>query len=119
MPETSLRWRGENIFTRVPANSGRQAARNHAAPPLSSSAFTSQSQNGRNPVPPGRRQRGLSVVTGKLIYSFAFNSLPAANLTVFDFLILIFAPVFGFTPIRAARSATRNVPNPTSCTVLL
>src|ERR1700678_2646819 len=115
MPETSLRWRGENILTRVPANCDRQAERNHAPPPLSSSA------NPKNRETPSRRGGGDGVSRGygEISYSFPFSSLPAANLTVFDFLILIFAPVFGFTPMRAARSATRNVPNPTNCTVLL
>lgn len=42
------------------------------------------------------------------------RSFPAENFTVFDFLILILAPVFGLIPMRAARSATLNVPKPMS-----
>ena len=39
-------------------------------------------------------------------YSFDFSSFPTANFTAFDALILIFSPVFGFTPSRAFRFTT-------------
>src|SRR5688572_15447319 len=72
-----------------------------------------------NPVS-HRAKRGLWEEKRKSLrdYSLDFRSLPAPNLTFFEALILIFAPVFGFTPIRALRCTTLKVPKPTSCTGL-
>ena len=42
----------------------------------------------------------------KLFYKEALRPAPALNLTDLDALILIFSPVWGFTPSRAARLVT-------------
>lgn len=46
----------------------------------------------------------------------SLRALPALNLGVLAAGISIFAPVWGFFPIRAARSPTLKVPNPTKAT---
>ena len=47
-------------------------------------------------------------------YKIFLNAAPGTNLTVLLALILIFAPVFGLTPMRAFRVAILKVPNPIS-----
>lgn len=46
----------------------------------------------------------------------SFRALPATNFGALLALIVICSPVDGLRPVRSARLATENVPNPTSCT---
>src|SRR5262249_5989995 len=57
-----------------------------------------------------------SFKTAYFLLTAFFNRAPAANLATRAAGILISAPVAGLRPLRAARLATENVPNPTSAT---
>src|SRR3989344_84893 len=61
------------------------------------------------------RNRGYFV--SKSVYLTAsFKTLPALNFGFIEAAICIFSPVRGLIPCRAARFATRNVPNPAMAT---
>ncbi len=55
---------------------------------------------------------GFLGLRGGNYLSLDFKSLPAANFTLLEALILIFSPVLGLIPRRALRLATLNVPKP-------
>ena len=58
-------------------------------------------------------QFALTASTGFYL-SKSLNALPALNAGTFEAAIVIFSPVLGFLPSRAALSRDSNVPNPTS-----
>ena len=55
--------------------------------------------------------------TGVFYFTASLNALPALKAGALDAGISICSLVCGFKPVRAARSLSSNVPNPTSCTL--
>lgn len=55
--------------------------------------------------------------TSVFYFTASLNALPALKAGALDAGISICSLVCGFKPVRAARSLSSNVPNPTSCTL--